>query len=130
MDFHEFPGINELQDVKESELRELGFGYRARYIVESVELIREEGIEWIESLPTLDYQSCKQELMKLSGVGPKVADCICLMSMDKMEAIPVDTHVWQIATRDYGMAKGKNLNAKVYQEISKGFYNIFGPYCG
>ncbi|KAJ3320732.1 hypothetical protein HDV06_005025 [Boothiomyces sp. JEL0866] len=130
IDFHEFPDLDELANVKESDLRELGFGYRAKYIVESVRIIKEEGIDWIESLPSLDYQECKLELMKLAGVGPKVADCICLMSMDKTEAIPVDTHVWQIATRDYGMAKGKNLNPKVYQEISKGFYKIFGEYCG
>ncbi|KAJ3276053.1 8-oxoguanine glycosylase ogg1 [Terramyces sp. JEL0728] len=130
IDFHEFPHIIELQDIKEPQLRELGFGYRAKYIVESVEIIRDSGVDWVDALSAMEYLECKQELMKLSGVGPKVADCICLMSMDKIEAIPVDTHVWQIATRDYGMAKGKTLNAKVYQDISMGFYNIFGSYCG
>lgn len=32
----------------------------------------------------------------------KVADCICLMALDKPQAVPVDVHVWQIAQRDYG----------------------------
>ncbi|KAJ2331057.1 8-oxoguanine glycosylase ogg1 [Coemansia sp. RSA 2681] len=39
--------------------------------------------------------------MKLSGVGPKVADCVLLMSLDKTDAVPVDTHIWQVAKRRY-----------------------------
>lgn len=52
----------------------------------------------------------------------QVADCVCLMSLDKSEAVPVDTHVWQIAKRDYGYAAGgrqKTLTNKVYKEIGE-----------
>ena len=35
--------------------------------------------------------------MKLNGIGAKIADCVCLFSLDKTEAVPVDTHVWQLA---------------------------------
>lgn len=52
----------------------------------------------------------------------QVADCVCLMSLDKSEAVPVDTHVWQIATRDYGFIAGskqKTLTDKVYKEIGE-----------
>ena len=38
------------------------------------------------------YREAHEALLEMSGVGPKVADCVCLMSLDKMEAIPVDTH--------------------------------------
>ncbi len=41
--------------------------------------------------------------MKLPGVGRKVADCICLMSMDMTDCIPVDDHVWQMPVRDYNV---------------------------
>ena len=40
-------------------------------------------------------------LLQLTGVGAKVADCICLMALDKHDVVPVDTHVLQIAVRDY-----------------------------
>lgn len=52
----------------------------------------------------------------------QVADCVCLMSLDKSEAVPVDRHVWQIAKRDYNYAAGselKTLTNKVYKEIGE-----------
>lgn len=54
--------------------------------------------------------------------GDQVADCVCLMSLDKFEALPVDTHVWQIAKRDYSFAAGnsqKTLTDRVYKEIGQ-----------
>lgn len=51
----------------------------------------------------------------------KVADCVCLMSMDKAGAIPVDTHVWQIAARDYipKLKQSKSLTDNLYKEIGR-----------
>ncbi len=65
-------------------------------------------------------------LCGLPGVGAKVADCVCLMSLDKPDAIPVDTHMWQIAQRDYlpHLKKYKTLTDKIYQEIGK-FFNTW-----
>lgn len=54
----------------------------------------------------------------------KVADCICLMALDKPQAVPVDVHMWQIAQRDYNwyptttQAKGPNPQAN--KELGKG----------
>ena len=58
-------------------------------------------------------------LCSLYGVGPKVADCVCLMSLEKHDAIPVDTHMWQIAAREYlpHLKKLKNVTDKAYKEI-------------
>lgn len=50
----------------------------------------------------------------------QVADCVCLMSLDKMEAIPVDTHVKQIAERDYSLHFAtKSCTDAVYNKIGK-----------
>lgn len=54
----------------------------------------------------------------------QVADCACLMSLDKADAVPVDTHVWQIAKRDYKYAAGKeqkSLTDKLHKDIGS-FY--------
>ena len=60
-------------------------------------------------------------LCKLPGVGAKVADCVCLMSLDKHDAVPVDTHVWQITAKHYmpQLTRTKSLTAKVYKQIGK-----------
>ena len=54
----------------------------------------------------------------------EVADCVCLMSLDKLEAIPVDTHVLSIAKNQYnfvadagGRKKSNSLSDKLYKEI-------------
>ncbi|KAG1649710.1 26S proteasome non-ATPase regulatory subunit 3 [Nymphon striatum] len=106
----------------DQELRKLGFGYRAKYIQKTAELITQEyPPNWLQNLRNVPYDEAHQSLVKLSGVGAKVADCVCLMSLDKYEAIPVDTHVWQIARRDYmpGLKKNKSLTDKTYKEIGK-----------
>jgi N-glycosylase/DNA lyase len=60
-------------------------------------------------------------LCELPGVGAKVADCVCLMSLDKTNAIPVDTHVWQITEKYYmqHLNKTKSLTNKLYKQIGK-----------
>jgi len=50
----------------------------------------------------------------------QVADCVCLMSLDKLEAVPIDTHVRQIAERDYNYKMTtKTLSPKSYQQLGK-----------
>ena len=80
-----------------------------------------------------EYEIAKEELLSLAGVGPKVADCVLLMSLDKPGAIPVDTHVWTIAKRDYGFNTGtsaKTLTARNYQSIGDKFRQVFGEQAG
>lgn len=51
-----------------------------------------------------------------------MAACVALFSLDKHEAIPVDTHVWALATRYYTPhLKGKSLTKKVHQEVQDAF---------
>lgn len=58
----------------ESNLRELGFGYRAKFIQKSAAQIQEWGEnQWFESLMKKPYKEAKLELIKLPGVGPKVS---------------------------------------------------------
>ncbi|KAJ3072212.1 8-oxoguanine glycosylase ogg1, partial [Podochytrium sp. JEL0797] len=120
----------------EKELRELGFGYRAGYIARTAGMLSEKeggSSEWLHGLRGVEYAEAKGLLLELMGVGPKVADCILLMSLDKFDAIPVDTHVWRIAKRDYGLhssAVTKSLNAKMYEAIGDKWREIFGEFAG
>lgn len=71
----------------------MGFGYRARYIHQTARMIvNEHPVGWLNELRNTEYKDAHEALLQLQGVGPKVADCVCLMSLDKTEAVPVDTH--------------------------------------
>ena len=81
----------------------------------------------------MNYEEAVKEILKLPGVGPKVADCVCLMSLGKHEAIPVDTHIKKIWSTSY-MASGesvpKTLTTSKYNEIAQYFRNLHGPFAG
>ena len=64
-------------------------------------------------------------------MGEKIADCICLFSLDKDNAIPVDTHIRQIAYRHYlPPPKSQSLTKASYAQIGDTFRNRFGPMAG
>lgn len=57
----------------EANLRQLGFGYRAKFIQKSAsQIIEFGGDKWFKSLQDMEYNEARQELMKLTGIGPKV----------------------------------------------------------
>lgn len=130
-EFHEFPTLESLSDpTVENKLKELGFGYRSRYIPKTAKLLLSMNIDLLEYRQK-SYEDCMQMLLQLSGVGQKVADCICLMAFDKLQVVPVDTHVWQIAKRDYRLdIKSKTVNPKVCKFINDFFIETFGELAG
>ncbi|XP_004928834.1 N-glycosylase/DNA lyase isoform X2 [Bombyx mori] len=131
---YSFPDIEKLECPKvETQLRNLGFGYRAKFIQKSASQIVEwGGAKWFDGLQNMKYKDAKCELMKLHGIGPKVADCICLMSLNHLEALPVDTHVYQIAAQNYlpHLRGKKNVTEKMYTEIGDHFRTLYGDMAG
>ncbi|XP_050169088.1 N-glycosylase/DNA lyase isoform X3 [Myiozetetes cayanensis] len=131
--FHAFPSLSALTGADaEARLRALGFGYRAKFVSGSARAITEGlGAEGLCQLRTAPYSEARKVLCTLPGVGAKVADCVCLLSLDKAEAVPVDTHVWHIARQRYGVAVGgKSLTPRAYQEIGDFFRGLWGPRAG
>ncbi|CAL8250876.1 unnamed protein product [Arctogadus glacialis] len=133
--YYDFPSLSAIADDKvEALLRDLGFGYRARFLQQSAKQILEQhGPDWLQGLRRTPYLQARNSLRSLPGVGLKVADCACLMSLDKADAVPVDTHIWQIAKRDYKCAAGstqKTLTDKVNRDIGDFFRQLWGPYAG
>lgn len=161
--FHDFPTLTILAAPGvESRLRSLGFGYRARYIADTARRIsQEKPAGWLDSLrnptspawgataplpspvagdqdsaqvATATYEHAREQLLELVGVGPKVADCVCLMGLGWSEVVPVDTHVWQIATRDYKLGKSSNAKGRfskaAYIAVGNHFRALWGDYAG
>lgn len=86
----------QLSQFTEPQLRELGWGYRAPRLVAAVrKLVTLGGDDWLSRLAPMPLHEVRVALQQLAGVGPKVADCICLFStLQQHAAIPVDTHCW------------------------------------
>lgn len=89
--YYTFPTLKQLQNVKESDLAELKAGYRAEYIVDAINKILYGDVD-LYSIEKYDIDKARAELMKIKGVGPKVADCVLLFSAKKSNAFPID--VW------------------------------------
>jgi N-glycosylase/DNA lyase len=131
--FYAFPTVDTLAAcANEEDLRSAGFGYRAKYIVKSAAKLRDLGGEsYLLSLLTKPREDVARALVALDGIGRKVAGCIALTSLDCSDEIPCDTHVWQIAKRDYlPSLRSKTLTDRVYTQIGDHFRTLFGEYAG
>ncbi|KAJ6398970.1 hypothetical protein OIU77_019681, partial [Salix suchowensis] len=133
-EFHAFPSLERLALVTEQQLREAGFGYRAKYVtgtVNALHLKPEGGVKWLESLRKLQLQMVIDSLCTLPGIGLKVASCIALFSLDQHHAIPVDTHVWRIATTHLvPELAGASLTPKLCGRVADAFVSKYGKYAG
>lgn len=135
-EYYDFPTIVTLKNKNvESILKREKFGYRAKYIVNAAERLSTlGGKKWLLNLQRENnsYLIAKEQLMTLPGIGPKVADCICLMSLGHLDAIPVDTHIFQIAQANYlpHLRKQKIITPKIHAEISNYLRELWGPLAG
>ena len=98
--YHAFPLPEALAGLPEDALMADNLGYRSKYVVRTAgEIAR--GEFKIESLAGMSYEETREKLLKLYGVGVKVADCICLFGLHHIEAFPIDTHIKQMLAREY-----------------------------
>jgi len=130
--YQTFPTVDRLAYADIDEMRAMGLGYRSRFVRATAEAVMDRGgADWLHSLRKATYIEAHTELCRLPGVGAKIADCVCLFSLDKDQAIPVDTHIWQVAVNRYGIAaNAKSLTPGIYKEIADSLRDRFGPYAG
>lgn len=127
---YSFPTLADLKNVTESELRTLGLGYRAKFVVETRDLLQEcGGSDYLMTLrSTKDATVVQDALIRFSGIGRKVADCVALFSLDQDDAIPVDVHVQHIASRDYDpsiFGEAKSITPTIYKRVGDLFRTRF-----
>ena len=99
--YNAFPAPDELSSAAEEELRALKLGYRSRYICGTARMIASGEVD-LEQVKKMDYLTARAELMRLPGIGGKVADCICLFALHQLDAFPVDTHIKKVVDSQYG----------------------------
>lgn len=136
-DFYSFPSFETLRsEATEADFREIGLGYRAKYLMETMETLYSLGGEpYLTSLrQTKDPAVVQEKLTQFCGVGRKVADCVALFSLRQGDAIPVDVHVWNIARRDYDkegvLTDVKSLTPSIYRQVGDLFRTRFKEQAG
>ena len=99
--YYTFPTPEELRDVEVQDFREIGTGFRDIRLYETTKTILEKRLN-LKELYNIDTLKAREELLILSGVGPKVADCILLFSdLKRFDVFPIDVWVRRVMNELY-----------------------------
>lgn len=120
-DYFAFPSLDRLKSIPLEFFTSIKCGYRDRYLYQT---IKEIDNKFLDDLKTMSTNDAREKLMKLKGVGRKVADCILLFGFHKTDVFPTDTWIVKAYNSIYGTMEtdaGK---------ISEHFSKMFGDYSG
>ena len=99
--YYTFPTPEELKDVEVQDFRNLGTGFRDIRLYETTRMVLENKVV-LKELYNIDTLEARDELLTLSGVGPKVADCILLFSdLKRFDVFPIDVWVRRVMNELY-----------------------------
>lgn len=131
-EFFVFPQPSKLAAAEKSELLSCGLGYRAEFVRGAAAAVKEGQIDF-DYLKKADYDSARSALLCVDGIGNKVADCILLFSLEKLESFPLDRWIIRSLQNYYPkkfLLEGKTLTSKKYQTLHDQIVEHFGPYAG
>jgi len=131
-EFFLFPEPKKLAKASINEIKSCGVGYRAQFIKEAANMTMLKKIDF-EYLKKSNYQDAKKEICLIPGVGNKVADCVLLFSLNKLEAFPLDRWIIRILEKYYSnkfQLETKTITEKQYSIIHEKILNHFGPFAG
>ena len=131
-EFFLFPKPEKLSKVSINEITSCGVGYRAKFIKDAANMIFSKEIDF-DSLKKSKYFETKENIRSIPGVGNKVADCVMLFSLNKLEAFPLDRWMIRILEKYYRnefYLETKTITEKQYDILHEKIVNHFGPYAG
>lgn len=117
--YYAFPTPQRLSLVSEKSLRDIGAGFRDKYIFRTTQIITSTDI--LKRIASSDTEQARKLLLTLPGVGPKVADCILLFGLRRFDCFPVDT--WM-------MKRCKTDELDTPQKVRDYYLNRYGEYAG
>lgn len=89
--FYTFPSYEVIAQLEIADLDSIKAGYRAQYLLDAARALENKSVN-LEDLISLPYEDAKKQLLKINGIGEKVANCIILFGLHNLKAFPVD--VW------------------------------------
>ena len=127
--YYTFPTPEELKDVTVEDYRKLGTGFRDIRLYETVHMILDKKVNLEEMQNNSNTLEVREQLLTLSGVGPKVADCILLFStLKRFEVFPIDVWVRRVMNELY--IKNEDETKVNKKEIEKLAHAKFGNLAG
>ena len=131
-EFFLFPEPEILANASLQEIKKCGSGYRSEFIIKASKMVCTKEINF-EYLKNCEYDEAKKNLLRIPGVGNKVADCILLFSLDKLNAFPLDRWMIRILEKYYPQFFDfpvKTLTDKKYDLLHEKIIRHFGSYAG
>lgn len=131
-EFYLFPEPKRIASATKVELLSCGLGYRAPFVKNAATQVVNGRIDF-DHLKKSDYHTAKESLLQVSGIGNKVADCILLFSLEKLEAFPLDRWIIRSLQQNYPQRfsfDGKTITDKKYRLLHEQIVQYFGPYAG
>ena len=132
-EFHTFPTAEKLANANILELLSCSLGFRAKYVKKASQEVASGRIDF-NYLKKTDYETAKDILVKVYGIGDKIADCILLFSLEKLEAFPIDRWTLRILRKYYSgvfdESISKSITKKKYETIHEKIVEYFGPFAG
>lgn len=127
-EYYLFPTPEQLKDVTTAEYRALGLGFRDIRLYETTQLITSGEIN-LNDFYEMKTAEARAKLLELSGVGPKVADCILLFSdLKRFDIFPIDVWVRRVMNDLYiKNPDEKKVNKKEINDVA---FKKFGEYAG
>lgn len=113
---YSFPDASAMSRLTENDLSVLRAGFRNKYLIDAAKKVAEGEIS-LEKIKLMPIEQARAELMKIKGVGPKVAECTLLYGFGRLEAFPVDVWVKRIMAEMY--ADGLPECTKNYEGIAQ-----------
>ncbi|MBR7123380.1 MAG: hypothetical protein IKC93_00730 [Candidatus Methanomethylophilaceae archaeon] len=118
---YSFPTPEEIL-AKKDLIHECRLGYRADRFIEYAQSVH-DGTFDPDALESTSYEECVEALLRIKGVGPKVADCIALFSYGHLEAFPIDARIGNVLRDRYGVEGS-------YKKLAQYARERFGRYAG
>lgn len=131
-EFYMFPEPKKIANATIQEIQNCGVGYRAKFIIDAAKMVESRQIDF-DQLKKSNYQNAKETILAVPGIGNKVADCILLFSLDKLEAFPLDRWMIRILKKYYlekFELETKSITEKQYNVLHEKIVKHFGPYAG
>ena len=129
-EFGLFPGPAKIAALSIQQIRECGFGYRSGFVLNAAQQVADGSIDLID-LHKQDYDTTRDIISSIPGVGEKIADCLMLFALDKLEAFPIDRWMLRVLERDYNITcNTKTITPRQYRIMHNTLVERFGIYCG
>ena len=127
--YYTFPTAKQLENVSVEDYRSLGLGFRDIRLYETTHMILEGKVDLDKLRKNSNTNEVREQLLTLSGVGPKVADCILLFSdLKRFEVFPIDVWVRRVMNDLYIKQEGENKVSK--KQIERLAEEKFGNLAG